>query len=265
MRRGHRMEVPANSAQSWRAAFTGSYDDAELDLLVPFVRQGSLVLDIGASLGFYTIPLAQVVRARAGRLVAVEPIYANCEVLRRNLAVNGLTEVASVLPVALGAEDAQVLLHVESGGTGNATIVSGLAASEVARHDKAGGTGATQPASVRRLDDLELPFGELSMPCSLVKIDAEGFEMNILEGASEFVAGHRPVIFGEFHPVWLKTRGVPATEPQRWAVVNGYDCMELTHRRTHPLVDMERVGLRPLPEGVSRSGASLLLIPRSDE
>jgi FkbM family methyltransferase len=234
-----------------------------LHRLLPHVRPGTLVLDIGASLGFYTIPLALAARSSGGRLVAVEPVPANCEVLRRNVELNGLEEIASVLPVALGAEEAQVLLHVETGGTGNATIVSGLDASEVARHDKAGGTDATQAAEVRRLDDVTLPFDDLALPCSLVKMDAEGFEMDILQGASRFIAGHRPVIFGEFHPEWLETRGVPGSDPQRWAAANGYECMELTRSRIYALLDQERIALRALPGGAARSGTSLLLLPQS--
>ena len=256
------MEVPANSAQSWMAAFTGSYDDAELDLLLSHVRPGSFVLDVGASLGFYTIPLAKAVRDLGGRLVAVEPVHGNCQVLRRNIELNGLGDVVSVLPVALGDKEERVLLHVETGGTGNATIVSGLDPSQVAHHDRQGGTGTAEHAEVRRLDNLELPVDDSSQKCSLLKMDVEGFEMEMLEGASQFIATHRPVIFGEFHPAWLETRGIDPSEPQRWAGINGYDCMELVYARPHRFLDLERITLRTLVIDGARSGTSLLLVPQ---
>lgn len=256
------MEVPTNSAQSWMAAFTGSYDDAELDLILSYVRPGSFVLDVGASLGFYTIPLAKAVTDLGGRLVAIEPVQGNCQVLRRNVDLNGVEAVVSVLPVALGDKEEQVLLHVETGGTGNATIVSGLDPAEVAHHDRQGGTGTTEHVEVRRLDNLELPVYDSSRSCSLVKMDVEGFEMEMLEGATQFIATHRPVIFGEFHPAWLEARGIDPAEPQRWSAIHGYDCMELIYARPHRFLDLERITLRTLAMDGVRSGTSLLLIPQ---
>lgn len=258
------MEVPANSAQSWIAAFTGAYDDAELDLLLSYIRRGSFVLDVGASLGFYAIPLAKAVKDLGGRLVAVEPVRGNCQVLRRNIALNGLGDVVSLLPVALGDKEERVLLHIETGGTGNATIVSGLNPSQVAHHDRQGGTGTAEHADVRRLDNVELPVDGPAQACSLLKMDVEGFEMEMLEGASQFIAAHRPVIFGEFHPVWFETRGIDPSEPQRWAETNRYDCMELVYARPHRFLDLEKITLRPLGRDGARSGTGLLLLPTAD-
>lgn len=142
------MTVPTNSAQSWRAAFTGSYDDEEIDLLLPHVGPDTFVLDIGASLGFYSIPFALEACRGTNRVLAVEPVHGNCEAIRRNIDGNGVADRVDLLPIALGSARQEVLLHVETGGTGNATIVTGLDALEVAHHDAAGGTGA--PASPRR-------------------------------------------------------------------------------------------------------------------
>src|SRR5688500_18784864 len=54
MRGGYKVHVPAASRQSWTAAFTGAYDLEVIKYLKRFINPGSNVLDIGASLGFYT-------------------------------------------------------------------------------------------------------------------------------------------------------------------------------------------------------------------
>ena len=262
MRAGHRMTVPAGSAQTWRAAFTGAYDDEELELLLPHVAPGSFVLDVGASLGFYAVPLGLAAGRAGGRVLAIEPVPANCAVIRRNLAANGLESVVDIVVVGLGAREESVLLHVETGGTGNATIVSGLDPGEVAGHDRAGGTGDVEMAQVVRLDDLALPEAYDGLRCSLMKIDAEGFEMDALAGGTAFVTAHRPVIFAEFHPSWLATRGVAPAAPQAWAAANDYDVSELVYTRAHPVLDRRRITLRPLTARATRSGTSLLLVPR---
>lgn len=46
------------SSQSWRAAFTAGYDDEVIDYLAQFIEPDSLVIDVGASLGLYALPLA---------------------------------------------------------------------------------------------------------------------------------------------------------------------------------------------------------------
>lgn len=262
MRHGFHMEVPAGSAQSWLAAFTGRYDDEEIELLLQYIKLGSLTLDIGASLGFYTVPFALTSRSRSSRVVAIEPIATNCAVLLRNLERNGVLETVSVIQVAVGARRAEVLLHVETGGAGNATIVTDLSADEVARHDRAGLTGSSEVAQVYQLDNLELPPADRNRPCGLIKIDAEGYDMDVLAGGGVFIRRHQPVIFGEFSPSWLTTRGIDPSAPLSWAAANGYDCSELVYARRHALSERRSVHLRPLGMADVRSGTSILMVPK---
>ena len=265
MRRGHRMVVPVNSAQSWRAAFTGSYDDEDIELVIPYIEPASLVLDVGASLGFYTIPLGLAARQVGARVLAIEPVSRNCDVIRRNVHLNGLGDVVSVIQCALGKMHGEVMLHIESGGTGNATIVTGLDPADVERHDRAGKTGAMESVPVLPLDDLKLPREDSGRRCSLMKVDTEGFEIDILAGARQFIAKHRPALFAEFNPSWLDTRGITASAPAQWAAANDYVCEELVYTRAHPVLDVKKASLRTLRDSGSRSGTDLVLLPRPME
>jgi len=255
------MAVPGNSAQSWQAAFTGEYDDETIDLLVPFIEPDSLILDIGASLGFYTVPLALAARSIGGRVLAVEPITRNAAIVRHNVDLNGLHDVVTVMTCALGATHCQMTLHIESGGTGNATIVTGLDPAEVGRHDRAGNMGDAETVQVRPLDDLELPSDDRRRRCALVKIDVEGFEMDVLAGAASFIASHRPTIIGEFNPTWLASRGIAATAPGQWAAENRYSCWEIVHTRVNPALDTKMASLRPIARTDGRAGTDVVLLP----
>jgi FkbM family methyltransferase len=241
------------SAQSWTAAFTGVYDDEELNLLLSYVADGGLIVDVGACLGFYTVPLALAARVANGHVLAVEPVAGNCTVLERTLTLNGF---------ALGRGTSEAIVHVETVGSGNATIVSGVEPSEIARHDKAGGTGTTETVRLRRLDDLDLREGVRERRCCLMKIDVEGFERDVLAGGSAFVAAHRPAIFAEFNPAWLESRGMAQSLPLEWAETNDYECLELVYSRPKPFLEVKKISLRPLTPDRARSGTSLLLLPR---
>lgn len=256
MRMGHRMVVPTSSSQSWRAAFTGEYDDEVIRFLTAYVNPGALVLDIGASLGFCTIPLATAARSLGARVLAIEPVPANCSFLRRNIVRNGLDDVVDVIDVALGSSATTVELHVEGSGAGNAAIADGVEQREMSRHDDAGQLRTGTNVNVTPLDDLEVS----ERRCSLIKIDVEGYEMNVLAGAEDFVRTNRPVIFGEFSAAWLRSRGFAEDAPLQWAEAHQYSPVHVYLHRAGHLTDRRRIVLK----GADRpdSGAEgLLLIP----
>ena len=82
MEKGHRMIVPRAAAQSWVPAFTARYDDEKVDLVRRVIRHRSLVLDVGACFGFWTLPLAREAARHNGHVVAFEPVRSNLEILR---------------------------------------------------------------------------------------------------------------------------------------------------------------------------------------
>lgn len=256
MRMGHRMVVPTSSSQSWRAAFTGEYDDEIIRFLTTHIDPGGLVLDIGASLGFYTIPLAVAARSLGARVLAIEPVPANCSFLRRNIVRNGLDKDVDVIGVALGSSASTVEIHVEGSGAGNAAIADGVEPGEMKRHDTAGRAGAHTTVRVARLDDLEIP----ERRCSLIKIDVEGYELHVLAGAEDFITTNRPVIFGEFSTEWLRSRGFAEDAPLQWAATHRYAATHVYLRRARRFTDRRKLALKNADRPDPRA-EGLLLIP----
>ncbi len=255
MRRGHRMAVPRSSAESWSAAFTGHYDDELVDFGARFVAAGSLVLDVGASFGFWTIPLARAAREVGSRVVAIEPVARNASILRGNVHANGLEAEVVVAECALGEVSGEVEIAAEPGGCGNAVIVPD-------RPDASGGD-ALRAYSVSRV--ASVPLDALrsrlpaAMPVSFVKIDVEGFEMSVLRGGPRVLAADRPVILGEFNPYWLEKRGVSGDAPEEWARLMGYVVWEVHGRRASAWQDALSVRLTRRAAG--REALALLLVP----
>jgi FkbM family methyltransferase len=238
------MTVPRSAAQGWIPAFTGRYDDAVIDLFLSYVEPGTLVLDVGACFGFWTIPLAQ---SRAGAVVAVEPMPQNIDYLNRNLEANGVTSKVTVVPFVLSDKREPVRLEIESEGVGNALVAT--------RHrERYSDYIETYIRPCVLLDDLDLP----TLPCSAVKIDVEGFELHVLSGARNFIAKHRPIILGEFHPAFFQHRGEPLDQAESWAAENGYRVFELEEQHRGVFAG-ETIIPRPLRG--QRSHGELLLLP----
>ncbi|PZS17404.1 MAG: hypothetical protein DLM54_09690 [Acidimicrobiales bacterium] len=256
MRRGHQMESPWSTVQSWTAAFTGRYDDAEIDLLLRFADRGTLLLDVGASVGFWAVPLALAAHRRQSRLVAIEPLAANRPLLRANVERNGLATVVDICPVALGSTQGQAIAVVERGGVGNASLNT-----PIPQDGDAVAAIWTETVQITTLDALVMPPSTAGLRCSIIKLDVEGLEMAVLEGGASFLAHHHPVILGEFSPEWFAMRGIPLDAPQRWAQRTGYLCHEVVRKRSGRFSDQLTVPLEVRLIGEPRGDGPLLLTP----
>ncbi len=162
----------------------------ELDVqlaLAAAIQPGSVVWDVGAAQGFYTVLAARCTGA-AGTVFAFEPLPDNQAALRHNVRSNdadnvrimnlALGESTGVASFALGRERTQ----------GRLASLPGTPASV--------GTGEIE-VQVASVDEL-LEQGLVSPP-STIKLDIEGAEVEMLRGAAACLRSYRPTIVAEMH------------------------------------------------------------------
>lgn len=154
----------------------GEREELEVELLTSLVKEGDVVVDVGAHIGTDVIPLAKEVGPH-GQVFAFEPQAPVCAILSKNAEQNHLDNVQT-FNVALGS------------GTGTASLPP-INYEEVRNF---GGIALEQgdEVPVASLDQ----FITLTR-CDLMKIDVEGMERQVLEGARETIARCRPVIYVE--------------------------------------------------------------------
>ena len=141
-----------------------------------FAPRGGTVIDIGANLGEWAVPLAQAV-GPAGQVFCCEPNPAVAAALEATLRVNGLDH-AEVLRIAVSDIEGEGHLALHPGDTGQ----SRLAAAGI-------------PVTLRTLDALAAEHGLDRI--DLVKVDVEGHEAAVLAGAMEVLRRHRPALIFE--------------------------------------------------------------------
>jgi FkbM family methyltransferase len=150
------------------------FDEDEIwDALMQELRPGDTFADVGANIGIYTIAAAR----RGVRVTSYEPNPETAALLRRNVALNGLSDRVTVQEVAVAATAGR--LTFKSEGTLN----------WAARVDRTGG--------------LDVQAATLEGAFDVVKIDVEGYELEVLAGAAPLLAEDesRPrAIFLELHP-----------------------------------------------------------------
>lgn len=157
------------------------------------LRPGSVVLDIGANIGWFSLVAARAT-GPAGLIHAFEPRPETARMLHRTIADNRLKDRIQVWEVALDDEagERQLCWDDASRNPGHSFL---------AGPDAHGDPSGLAAARVRagRLDDL-LP----DVAPDVVKIDVEGAEPRVIAGARRALARRRPVVLSELFPEQLE-------------------------------------------------------------
>jgi FkbM family methyltransferase len=232
MRDGALMPLDVRSRTERWSYWTGEYDRRRIDALARCLDVGSVVLDVGANVGFYSIALGRRLASLGGKLHAFEPVPNNFARLQGAVALNDLAKVIVPHNVALGDASGRMMMHREEGGnasTGNAILLP----SNTSDDDLVANT----VVDVVRLDDFarDAAIGA----CRLIKLDIEGAELLFLRGGAGFIAEHRPIILGEFSVEWSGRFGRSFTEVADLVEPWGYRFFEDVSARRHPLAQIE--------------------------
>lgn len=156
-----------------------------LDLFLSRVlKPGMTAVDVGAHHGFYTLLMSKLVGPR-GRVIAFEPSPREFRRLRFHLKINGSSNVQpNQLAVANFAGNAEFFLV-----KGTWTSRNSLCAPAIHESDRISVPVTTLDSSLR---------SQQSAVPDLIKLDAEGAELQILEGATEMLSvSRRPLILCE--------------------------------------------------------------------
>ena len=157
------------------------------DVFAEHVRQGGVVWDIGANIGFFSMIASRLVGA--GQVVAFEPLPANQQAIRRNIALNGITNV-ELVPIALGDSEGTAELEMHASPTWAKLDTS----SDTTFQQEDAVTGRIEV----EVSTLDSQLGRFAAP-DLIKMDIEGAEVAALRGASRLLSEHRPTLICEFH------------------------------------------------------------------
>jgi len=151
--------------------------EKEMDFVRHWLRPGMTVIDIGANLGVYSLPMTHLV-GRTGQVFAYEPASETRALLERSREMNAAVNL-HISPFALSDSQREGRLVF-----GNSSELNALG-----EH----GTGET--VRITSLDSEDAARG-WSSP-DFVKIDAEGEEERIVAGGGNFFAKHSPLIMFE--------------------------------------------------------------------
>jgi FkbM family methyltransferase len=154
----------------------------ELDNLAKYISSNATILDIGANIGNHTVYFGKICRVK--KIYSFEPVAATYAILLKNIELNHLRDVVSTFNLGLGNRNGSAYLC-----SSMPESIGSQSINYVANGDS--GSGLV----LRRLDDIEAITKESKI--NFIKIDVEGFELEVLKGAERTIAKHLPVVFVE--------------------------------------------------------------------
>jgi FkbM family methyltransferase len=166
--RGRRWIAGSSSHGCW----LGTYEAAVLEEFAARVGPGAVVYDVGANVGLFSLLAA----ARGSRAIAFEPDARNRAFLERHLEINRMSDRVQIVAAAVGRS-------------------SGRARYEP---DRSGLEGRVDPNGREEIEMVALDQLDLPDP-TVLKIDVEGAELDVLVGAVELLRRSRPLVFLETH------------------------------------------------------------------
>jgi FkbM family methyltransferase len=146
----------------------GEYDYNNMNLLKILLREGGTFVDVGANIGSYTLVASE---NPAARVISIEPHPKTYQLLVENVARNGRDNV-TCLNLAVSSIEGEAYLSDLNESSINQIV------------PERGGPNKLK-VMCRRLDSLLL---ELGATPSVIKIDVEGHEAQVVEGMGSFLS-----------------------------------------------------------------------------
>lgn len=179
-------------------SINGVYGELDTKIIREEIHEGDIVIDVGANIGYYTLIFAQLVGS-SGKVFAFEPESKNFEILKKNIEINNYPNIVAEQKIV--------------------SDKSGIVKLFIAEHGIVGHRINQQKSSQKFIEvesiilDNYIKKLNLDNKINFIKIDVEGSEPKVLEGAKEIMQKSNQLkIFTEFNREAVEEYGIEPKE-----------------------------------------------------
>jgi len=209
----HKMFIDAKDSLS--LSTHGIYEPLETEIARKEIKEGNVVIDVGANIGYYTLIFAKLV-GEEGKVFAFEPAPENFALLKKNVEINGYKNVV-LIQKAVSNKTGRIRLYLSE--------VEGTTHKIYDSHD---GRKSIEIEAISLDDYFEDYNGEINF----IKIDAEGSEASVFQGMQNLLEKNKGVkITTEFFPSALKESGIEPGEYLDLLLKYGFKLYDINERR----------------------------------
>jgi len=225
---GFRMNLDLQDPEQLKVYFYGHYHERyEADLVRRLLNDDDVFWDVGANVGYFTL-VAATALAHRGQIIAFEPGQNAYQRLTENVSLNPYRNIQT-FPVAVSDREGEAVLHV-------AGDIADSSASLYA-------AGQTQVrAEVCRTVSLDHFLREEGLrPPDLIKLDVEGAELAVLQGARGLITESPPLLLVEMEEKNLRAAGASREAIRGFLSPYGYRAAHLKKGRWYATRDFTGV------------------------
>lgn len=199
----------------------GTEDTWDLHHAQRMVTRGSVILDIGANFGYYSLKLASALKGECV-VHAFEPNPPTYARLVHHIRVNGLGSSVTAHSLGLAERPGFATISEKSGNSGAANL-----------------TTSADDRDPIRLTSIDVFRAEAGLPrVDFIKIDVEGFEEHVIAGGIQTLTEFKPTLVVELEPARLGPKGSSVSRVAGMLTGLGYDLFSTKRGRLIPLNDL---------------------------
>jgi len=185
----------------------GTYEEAELDMILALIGDSGTFFDIGANIGWYSLNVDKA--KEKWKIVAFEPICNTFTQLNYNVKLNG--SCAKVFNCGLSDQNKSIPFYYSPEWSGNASSQDlGVDIPKKIEHCK-----------VRKMDEFVKTH---KYRVDFIKCDVEGAELNVFKGGEKTIARDLPMVFTEILRKWTAKFGYHYNGILSFFFDLGYNC-----------------------------------------
>ncbi|XWK85985.1 MAG: FkbM family methyltransferase [Phormidium sp.] len=184
-------------------------EQSDLELLTQLLKPGQTFVDCGSNIGIWTIVAASAVGSN-GRVYAFEPNPFTFEKLSQNISLLTSKEHIKLLPTAVGNENKELALQCHQEHNISQVIST-----------------STNESIIVPVVTLDSTFTDTFVDG--IKIDVEGYEIEVLQGAETILKKYQPWLIVEFNTELAKVNTLRDWNVHQYLSKLGYVCRESHH------------------------------------
>lgn len=170
----------------------GTYEEGTLKIMNYILKDNSVFMDIGSNIGLMSLHAAQIMSG-SGKVLSFEPLSSTYDILRQNIKLNNFVNIEAV-NIAIGSINGSVNIY------DNIAINRGSASLLKPNH-----TESRNQIRIKSIDKY-IEEHQISSNIDCIKIDVEGWELEVLKGAKKTLSGpNAPICIVEcstLHPTY---------------------------------------------------------------
>ncbi|GEM_PF-2946629 len=179
----------------------GGFRRPEIGMILDLLQEGDVVLDIGAHIGTFSIPMNQKI-GKEGKLFAFEANPKTFELLQKNINDNNMT--ATLFNKGVSAQEGFLYLHAKEyknreGNSSEKRLNTG--ADYLTSSTQGMDNDAMVKVELVRIDDA------VTDNVDFIKVDVEGMELSVFRSAVNVIDRSRPIIYSEYYEPYIARSG----------------------------------------------------------